>query len=131
MLRSILSVVAGTASWTVLWLTTNVALQAALPGSYRPDGSVESAGLLGFILAGSVVFSIVAGYVTAALAARGEMKHALALGILQLAIGIPVQIAAWNLLPIWYHLSFLVLLLPGNLAGGALRLSRKLRPASA
>ena len=42
-------------------------------------------------------------------------------GILLLATGIAVQLQYWSLLPIWYHLVFLVLLVPSTVAGGSLR----------
>ena len=47
MLRSILSVVLGVVTWTVLWLSTNAALAAALPeGTFREDGTTDSVGVL-------------------------------------------------------------------------------------
>ena len=132
MLRSVLSVAAGTIIWTVLWLSTNAALAAALPeGIFREDGTTDSAGVLLVILAASVLFSVVAGYATATLARSAEIKHALALGVLQLAIGVFVQLQYWDVMPLWYHVSFLGLLLPGNVFGGRLRLQRKLRVQAA
>lgn len=124
MLRSILAVLAGFLTWTVLWLTSNAAIAAALPDAFRADGSTDSAGILLVILLLSVVFSLIAGYVAAIVARRAIMKHALALGLLQLAVGLFVQIQYWNLMPLWYHLSFLALLLPGILVGARLRLAR-------
>ena len=35
-----------------------------------------------------------------------------------LATGIPVQLSAWNDLPVWYNLVFLTLLVPVTIAGG-------------
>jgi len=43
------------------------------------------------------------------------------LGVLQLAIGISFEVSYWAMLPVWYHLVFLALLLPGNVLGGAVR----------
>ena len=42
------------------------------------------------------------------------------LGLLLLVVGVGVQAAMWNLMPLWYHLPFLALLLPATLAGAAL-----------
>lgn len=131
MLRSVLSVIAGSAIWTVLWLTSNQAILAALPGYFRPDGTTDSTGVLFLILVLSVIYSVIAGFVTAAVAARSEMRHALALGILQLIFGIIAQSQFWDVMPLWYHLIFLALLIPGNLAGGKLRLTRKLKVSPA
>jgi hypothetical protein len=46
---------------------------------------------------------------------------------LLLATGLGVQSSAWSQLPVWYHLAFLALLIPGCLGG--MRLAP--RPATA
>jgi hypothetical protein len=136
MLRSILAVVAGNILWTVLWLGLNAVLASLYPQSFDGKSRIESVPLLLFILLCSVVLSVIAGYLTALIARRSEMAHAFALGLLQLALGIFFQTQSWNLLPVWYHLTFLALLIPANLLGGQWRLMQKtkarrpyLRPA--
>ena len=124
MIRSILSVLAGFALWTVLSLASNAALAAAAPGAFREDGSTDSVGMLLLILVLSVVFSVIAGYVTALLAREKTKQHALALGLALLAVGIFVQIQYWDVMPVWYHLSFLALLVPGVLLGARTQRSR-------
>ncbi|MCG8456449.1 MAG: hypothetical protein MI919_09215, partial [Holophagales bacterium] len=119
--RCIGDVFAGMVGWAVLWLGTNAALAAALPGSFREDGSTDSVGILLLILVASVVFSVAAGYLTALVARQKPVAHGLALGIVQLLIGIAVQMQYWQVMPLWYHLIFLTLLLPGNVAGAWLR----------
>jgi hypothetical protein len=121
MLRSILSVIAGNIVWTILWLAMNAILASIYPQTLDGKTRVESVSLLSFLLVYSVVISVVAGYITALIARRNEIGHAFALGILQLALGILFQSQAWNLLPVWYHLTFLLLLIPGNLFGAVLR----------
>ena len=121
MLRSILAVIAGNIVWTILWLAMNGILAGIHPQIADGKTRIESVSLLVFILVYSVVISVVAGYITALIARRNEIAHTVALGILQLAMGIFFQSQAWNLLPIWYHLSFLILLIPGNIIGGLIR----------
>ncbi|MDA8017284.1 MAG: hypothetical protein MPN21_07525 [Thermoanaerobaculia bacterium] len=123
-LRSIGAVVAGFATWTVLWLSSNAAARAIVPDAFDDQGLTSSTGILLFLLVASVVYSIVAGWVTAAVAGRAEVPHTVALGVVQTAIGIAVQLAYWDVMPLWYHLPFLALLLPGNVLGGWLRASR-------
>jgi len=124
MIRTIFSVLAGFALWSVLWLSLNAALTAALPGTFREDGSTESAPILLAILALSVVFSVLAGYVTAAIARAKAFPAAWILGLLHLTIGLVVQGMAWTTLPVWYHLGFLAFLVPGILLGAKLRVDR-------
>ena len=117
MLRNILSVVAGFVVWTVLWLASNAAVTAAVPNAFGEDGATDSAGILVLFLVLSVVFSIVAGYLCVRLARKKPMRYALILGVLLLAVGIFVQIQFWDVMPVWYHLLFLTLLIPGVLIG--------------
>lgn len=122
--RSFASVLAGMFAWAALWIGSNAGLAAALPGSFRDDGSTESTGILLLLLVASVTFSVLAGYVTGALAPTRPLAHGLALGLVQLAIGVAVQAQYWDLMPFWYHLVFLLLLLPGNLLGAWLKRAR-------
>lgn len=117
MLRSILAVLAGSAIWTVLWLGSNAVLAALLPSQIKAD-KIESVPALLLILVLSVIFSIIAGYITARIAKRKEITHTLVLGVLQLAMGIAAQLANYDAVPLWYHIIFLLLLIPGNVFGG-------------
>lgn len=125
MVRSVVSVLAGAATWSVLWISSNLGLQAAFPAIVRPEERLEHVPMLLTFIVLSVVFSVGAGYVTAAVARRNEVGHAFALGVLQLALGIGFEVSYWDLLPVWYHLVFLALLIPGNVYGGMLRLRRR------
>ena len=129
-MRSFLSVLAGAVVWAALWLTASMTLQAAMPGSFRPDGSTDSVGILLLIFVLACGFHVLAGYLTAAIARRREIAHALALGILQLTIGIGVQIGYWEVMPLWYHLIFLVAIVPSCLIGGRIRRDRGPRVAT-
>jgi hypothetical protein len=110
--------------WSVLWVATIQAITALSPASFTPAGAATSAGVNATFLALSVVYSILAGYVTAAIARGGVWPPLIALGVLQLALGLFFELTSWDLAPVWYHLSFLALLIPGNLAGGWLRAGR-------
>jgi hypothetical protein len=68
-----------------------------------------------------VLLSILAGYVTATVASRDPMRAVWALAVVQLALGIGIEVSAWNLTPVWYHLVFLALLVPATVYGGRLR----------
>ena len=121
MLRDILAALAGSAGWTILWLSCNTALRGA--GLLPADANrrVEAIPPLLILLGASVVFSI-AGFVASALASRAGYRAAIILCAIQLVLGILFQTQAWHLMPIWYHLSFLSLLVPMTLVGAWLRL---------
>ena len=130
MIKSILSVLAGAVVWSLLWFALYGVLMA-IPGAVHADGSIHSVPVLLLILISSVVMSVLAGYLTARLAPSSPIAHGVALGVLQLTLGIYFQTQSWSLVPIWYHLSFLALLLPGNVYGAWLFTQRRrgLRPA--
>lgn len=123
-LRSAGAVIAGFATWTVLWLASNAGAAAAMPDAYDDKGLTTHSGILLFFLVASVVYSILAGWVTGAVAKGREIAHTVALGVIQTIVGVGVQMAYWDAMPLWYHIPFLALLLPGNVLGGWIRASR-------
>ncbi len=120
MLRSILAVVAGNISWAVLWVGSNAILATLFPAQYKAEKK-EYVPMLLLLIIMSFIFSIIAGYLTARIAERKEIAHTIVLGVLQLAMGVAAQMANYDALPLWYHLVFLALLIPGNVLGGMLR----------
>ncbi|MEO1087638.1 MAG: hypothetical protein AAFY88_25670, partial [Acidobacteriota bacterium] len=106
-LRSLGAVLAGMFTWALLWLATNAGLAAAFPQAYAEDGSTSSAGLLLTMLAASVIFSIAAGWVTAKAAGGKILAHTVALGIVQLGIGVMVQLQYWEVVPERHHVPIL------------------------
>jgi hypothetical protein len=127
MLRSILAVIAGSITWMVTALGADSLLMNIFPQWYNGGGLVESIPVL--LLSGfyALLFSVLGGYVTALIARRHELQHVSILGVLQLLMGIMATIKFWHTAPVWYHLTFLVLLVPANLLGGYLRMTRKSR----
>jgi len=63
--------------------------------------------------------SLGAGFI-AAWIGRGRMKAATLTGIVLLGLFIPNHYLLWDKFPVWYHLTFLVSLLPLTLLGAAL-----------
>ena len=116
MAASILSVVAGYVAWTVVFLGGSAGLRAAF--GLDADGGTDRVGVLLAYLALSGLASVAAEAVSARLAPRLPMRHVLVVAALLLATGIPVQMASWDLLPAWYHLTFLAALVPVTWLGG-------------
>jgi hypothetical protein len=125
--RAVLAVVAGAAVWAALWIGGTQAAQAVFPSIFAKGQPVTHIGaLLGLILY-SLPLSILAGYVTAAVAARNPMPVVWALAVVQLIFGIIAETSAWNLTPVWYHVVFLALVVPATVYGGLIRVRRATR----
>lgn len=123
--RVVFGVVAGAVLWAVLWVGGTAGARAALPELLDPTQRLEHVGaLLGFI-GYSVALSILAGYVAAMMAGAADlaagMRAAWILAGLQLALGLFFEISSWDLLPVWYHLVFLALIVPATVYGGRMR----------
>ena len=123
-----LAIGAGAAVWAVLWIGGTTGGQAALPELMTPGQRVTHVGVLLGLIGYSVPLSILAGFVTAAAAAEGARVAVWLLAALQLTLGVIAELSYWALLPVWYHLVFLSLVVPATLYGGVLR--RRARPSS-
>ncbi len=121
MVRNIVAVVVGYAVWSALWIAAGAAIRVAAPNSIREDATVESTVILLLMLVSSIVISLGSGLCSAMISRFRPFLPVLVLGFALLATGIPIQMAYWDKMPVWYHLSFLVLLVPGVLIGASLR----------
>ncbi|HLL99789.1 MAG TPA: hypothetical protein VK400_01935 [Pyrinomonadaceae bacterium] len=132
MLRIISGVITGFIVWSILWVGLGEILSLILPEWYGKTAAdfraavaaqtpyALSFGVLIWLLVQSVICSLISGYV-AALVARENAKSTLLLGILLLLFGIFVQSMHWNHMPLWYHVPFLLLLIPSAILGGKFR----------
>ena len=116
--RIALGVVIGFIAWTAIWLAANFAIAAA--GGLTDQGQVAAPWALPVALVVSVAASAVSGLVAGRLARRSVVTTGVLLGILLLLVGIGVQVSNWDAMPLWYHLSFLILLVPATVAGARL-----------
>ena len=120
MIRAVLGVIVGYLVWTALWLGGNSIFfggAAAVVAAGQPFSA--TAPLVGLLVL-SIVCSLAAGLAAAAIA-KGRARGALlALAGLLLLTGVAVQSGVWALMPLWYHLTFLVLIVPATVLGGRL-----------
>ena len=131
MVRIILGIIVGYILWTGLWLGSDAifsaissdwstkslefrtAVEKNIP--YTPDSMI-----LIVLLVKSVIITIISGF-AAALVARENIKSTIGLGLLLFISGIFVQLMHWNYMPLWYHIPFLLMLIPMTILGGKLR----------
>jgi hypothetical protein len=120
-MKQIFAVAAGFILWSVLWLALNQLLLVA--GIMSPTGTqpLTNATPLVLLLVGSVLISLLSGYVTGRISGLAWTIPAAALGLLLLATGVFVQLKLWYSIPLWYHLIFLLLLMPMTVLGARLR----------
>jgi len=120
--RSIGAVLAGMLAVIVLSIGTDVVLHAT--GVFPPWGQPASDALLLLATAYRTVYGVAGGYIAARLAPDRPMTHALALGVVGLAVSILGAVVTWNKGPAfgphWYPLALIVLAMPQAWAGGKL-----------
>ncbi len=122
--RSIVSVLGGFVAVFVLSVGTDIAMQAAgiFPSFSEPNKFTTPLLLLATLYRSA--YTVVGGYVTASLAPDRPVGHAVALGVLGLAMSIFGAVTMWNVGPHWYPLALVVLSLPCTWVGGKLRAMR-------
>lgn len=120
MLRVILAVIAGYAVWTVVWLAGGRVFFPESTKAAAQGEPVTDIGVLVRYLILSVVCSAAAGVVARLVGGKKGMAAAVVTADLLLLTGIVVQAGAWRQMPFWYHLSFLVLLVPVTLVAARL-----------
>jgi len=134
MVRIVLGVIVGFIVWSIVWIGGQSLMEALSPewiakhyraaeaafasgDRYAGDSTIEIINLIR-----SFITTIISGYM-AALVAGEYRRSTLALGLLLLIVGIVVEALVWNLAPIWYHVIFILALVPMTILGGKLRRS--------
>ena len=125
MIRAILAVIVGYIVWTVIWLAGGLALMPVFSDQPNEAGVYDSAPYLGISLVLSVICSFAGGLACVKIARSSGWTPAIVLAVLLLVTGLGVQIKPWGLMPVWYHLPFLILLVPVTLAGAAIGRPKK------
>jgi hypothetical protein len=125
--RSILAVGAGFFATAILSLGGDLAFRALAPDAFDSVGRARSAGSLIIVLAYVALSGFIGAYLTARLAVQRPVAHAVALGLIALAINAVVTFFAWDTAPAWYHAATLLLIVPVAFLAGTLR-ELQLRP---
>ena len=132
MVRMILAIIGGFLAWSILWVGSDQVLMSLSPDWYgahqhaferaftNKTAFEADTTILFMHLVREILITLAAGYLTA-LIARENVRSTLILGVLLLLVGIGVEAMAWNYIPAWYHIIFLLLLIPLTVAGGKLR----------
>jgi len=130
MARGTLGIVAGLAVWVIVVAVAGVIMRAAWPAyASVADAMTFTLPVMVARLSLGAMATVVMGSVTTAISRRSMVATLLSGVVLFLAF-IPEHISLWEKFPVWYHLTFLVSLVPLSYLGGAIvRLRRPLVPA--
>jgi len=115
MKRSVLACLAGFLTWIVVVMVINSGLRLSLPNYTAAEQTLQfTLGMKWARLLMAIVTSVVAGAVTGWIP-RSSRWAPLIVGSVVLAMFVPVHLAIWSKFPAWYHLTFLLTIIPAVL----------------
>ena len=118
--RTVVAVIAALVTWFFVATVINMALRALWPHYHEAEISFNFTFAMKFArLVLGAISTLGAGFV-AAWIDKGRMSAATLTGVVLLCLFIPGHYMIWNKFPVWYHLTFLLSLLPLTLLGAAL-----------
>jgi hypothetical protein len=120
MWRTVAAIVAGLVAWAVVVTLLNFGLRATIPGYHAAEATLQFTMAMKIgRLTEAALTSLAAGAVVALIAPTKKWAPWL-VGLIVLAMFLPVHVKLWQAFPVWYHLSFLVPLVPLVALGAAL-----------
>lgn len=118
MWRTIAGVIAGLVGWIVMVTILNWGLRLWLPGYAQAEPKMLfTLDMQIARLAIGALTSLVAGALVLAIAPANRWAPWI-VGLVLLALFVPDHIHVWDKFPVWYHLTFLVTLVPLVALGG-------------
>ena len=118
MARNILGVIAGLAVWVAIAGVAGLTMRSAWPEyASVADAMTFTLPMMFARLAIGALATLGAGWVTAVIARRSMLAR-LITGLLLVVAFVPQHIMLWNKFPVWYHMTFLISLVPLAYLGG-------------
>lgn len=128
MWRTIAGIFAGLVTWVLVVTVLNWGLRRWLPGYAQAEPAMLfTLGMKIARLTIGALTSLIAGALVRAITPANVAPWMV--GLVLLALFVPDHIHVWNKFPIWYHLTFLVTLVPLVLLGARLRPYDKVKAA--
>ena len=120
------AIVAALVAWIFVATVLNLPLRTSWPHYHEAESAFNFTFTMKLArLALGAISSLAAGFV-AAWIGNGRMRAATAAGVILLLLFIPNHYLLWSKFPVWYHLTFLVSLVPLTLLGAALYQASKI-----
>jgi hypothetical protein len=135
MIRSVLAVLAGIAvltitSFAIEWVTNPLLLKLfphALPNDAALNASVPAKLIM---MAYTFLCVAAGGYVTAWMASRAKVAHAVIMGAIQMVMTVGVMLRWPHQTPLWSWVAGIVLIVPAAWWGGVIYANRSRRTAT-
>lgn len=120
MKRSILACLAGLLTWVVVVTVIDRLLRLSLPDYTAAEHTLQfTLGMKWARLLMAIVTSLTAGAVTGWVS-QSSRSAPWIVGSVVFAMFLPLHIAIWSKFPAWYHLTFLLTIIPAVVAGALL-----------
>jgi hypothetical protein len=120
MARNVLGVVIGLVVWLAVTSIAGVVLRAAWPAyALVANAMTFTLPMMMARLSIGAVATVLMGFATAAIAPAAIARWIP--GLLMLLFFIPIHVTIWEKFPVWYHLTFLLSLVPLTYAGNRAR----------
>ena len=118
--KALAAIIAALVTWFLVATVLNLALRASWPNYHEAETALDFtfAMKLARLVLGAIS-SLSAGFV-AGWVGKNRIGAITLSGIVLLALFIPGHYRIWDKFPVWYHLTFLLSLLPLTLLGAAL-----------
>src|SRR6187455_2191065 len=108
MWRTVSSIIVGLCAWGLVATLINFALRLGLPGYVDAEPALAFTLVMKIArLSLAALASLAAGAVVRAIAPASRAAPWV-VGLVLLAMFVPVHVQLWNRFPVWYHLIFLV-----------------------
>ena len=119
MARNIIGVVAGLAVWLVILIAAGFIMRETWPAYATVAGTMTFTlpMMIARLLIGAFA-TVLTGFVTGRIAKSAVAR--LIPGVILLIVFIPQHVMLWDKFPIWYHLTFLLTLVPLTYVGNRL-----------
>jgi hypothetical protein len=125
MRKPVVGVVSGLAAWIAMVAVAGVIMRATWPAyASVADAMTFTLPMMLARLTIGALATLIAGWVTTAISPQSMFVRLLP-GLILLVAFIPQHITLWKMFPIWYHLTFLLSLVPLTYLGGTLITGRR------
>ena len=119
MWRTILSIVAGLVAWGLVATLLNFGLRLWLSGYAEAEPAMAFTLVMMFARLSLAALSCLAAGAAVRVIAPASQAAPWVVGLILLAVFVPVHVQLWTKFPVWYHLTFLLTLAPLVAAGAA------------